>query len=358
LAKSALVTGACGFTGTHMVELLLENGWDVTGTDLTGNLHKEYYCEAGDLHPVLYENFARDKGIKFITADLTKKDSLKPLFVGKPYDVIFHTASLYDYFAKWDILYKVNVEGTRNLAELAVEHGAGRLVHWSTDGVYGEPKKLPGDEDCPYDPPNDYSKSKAEQEKVLWKMFTEKGLPLTIIRPGPVYGPRHRYGIYHILYAIRKIGTGVIASWYPKRKTLMMPSVHVTDLARAAMFVAEREETVGQAYNVLSDCIPQDEWLEFVCHAMGIERIARLPVWWPTYKFFARLSLGYIRWLDRRARALGTRPKVDVPMVQYITHQYWFSNQKIKDLGFQFTYEDPRRGIWDYITWCRERGWL
>ena len=126
MQKRALVTGACGFTGTHMVELLAENGWDVTGTDLSGNLHKEYYCENGELHPMMYEDFVRDLGIKFINADLTDKESLKPLFDCEPYDAIFHTASLYDYFAKWDVLYRINVEGTRNLAQLAAEL-SGRL---------------------------------------------------------------------------------------------------------------------------------------------------------------------------------------------------------------------------------------
>ncbi len=358
MPKRALVTGACGFTGTHMVELLVENGWDVTGTDLTGNLHKEYYCENGDLHPMMYEDFVRDMGIKFITADLTDKESLKPLFDCEPYDAIFHTASLYDYFAKWDVLYKINVEGTRNLAELVVEHGVGRFVHWSTDGVYGAPHEVPSDETAPYAPGNDYSKSKMEQEKVLLAMYEEKGLPLTIIRPAPIYGPRHRYGVYHILYGIKKIGTGVSVSFYPKSKTLMMPSVHVTDLVRAALFVTDKEEAVGQAYNVLSDCIQQSEWMEFSARALGLEHTIRVPVLWLMYKAFAKISLWFISRLDRKARKLGTRPKIDVPMVEYLTHQYWFLNKKIKDLGFEFIYEDPRKGVWDYITWCRERGWL
>jgi len=98
--------------------------------------------------------------------------------------------------------------------------------------------------------------------------------------------------------------------------------------------------------------------MEFTTTALGLERHMRIPVWWPMYKLFAKLALWHIKRLDRKARAMGTRPKVDVPMGEYITHQYWFSNRKIKDLGFVFIYEDPRKGIWDYITWCRERGWL
>ena len=57
MAKRALVTGACGFTGTHMVELLKYKGWEVVGTDLAREKHREYYCESGDLVPVYIEDF-------------------------------------------------------------------------------------------------------------------------------------------------------------------------------------------------------------------------------------------------------------------------------------------------------------
>lgn len=356
MPRSALVTGACGFTGTHMVELLVNEGWDVTATDLSSDLRKDYYCEAGNLHPVHYGDFLREQGVEYVAADLTDRKSLAPLFERK-YDVIFHTASLYDYFAQWDELYKVNVTGTQNIGELAVENGVGRFVHWSTDGVYGESHEMI-DETAPHNPPNLYSKSKSEQEKVLWDLRKEKGLKLTVVRPAPVYGPRHRYGVYHILYGMSKMGTGVILSWYPKSKTLMMPSVHVTDLVRAALFVSEKPEAEGEAYNVLSDCIPQPEFLEFIYRALGLDRILRFPVPWVLYELGAKVALWHAKGRDREARARGSRPKLDVPMVEYITHQYWFSNQKIKDLGYEFVYQDSRRGMWQYITWCKERGWL
>ena len=356
MAKTALVTGACGFTGTHMVEHLKEQGWEITATDLERAAHGEYYCEAGDLYPTYYGDFIRDLGVEFIPADLTDPESLKPLFNGRSYDVVFHVASLYDYFAQWDVLHKVNVEGVRNIAELAAKAGVGRFVHWSTDGVYGEIDNPPGTEDDPFNPPNLYSKSKVEQEKILWDMH-KNGFPLTVLRPAPIYGPRHRYGAYHIFYGVQKMGTGVILSLFPKKHTLMMPSVQVLDLVRAALFVSEKNEALGQAYNVLSDCISQPDFMEFLYRSLGV-KYHRVPVWWPVYKRGAKRGLQIVKWLDKRARAKGLRPKVDVPMVEYITHQYWFSNQKLKDLGFEFVYRDPRKGMWEFITWCKERGWL
>lgn len=357
MPKRALVTGACGFTGTHMAEHLKQNGWEVTATDLKRDEHGVYYCESGDLHPEYFGDFIANLGVELIPADLTKPETLEPLFAGRTYDAVFHVASLYDYFAGWDLLYKVNVEGTRNLAKRALKAGVGRFVHWSTDGVYGEIKNPPGTEDDPFDPPNLYSKSKAEQEKVLWELHKLENLPLTVIRPAPVYGPRHRYGAYHILYTIQKMGTGIVVTWFPKKHTLMFPSIHVLDLVRGALFLAEKNEAVGQAYNLAADNVPQPVIMEFLYKALGVP-YKRLPVYWPIYEFCARIGLGVIKKLDQKARAEGLRPKVDVPMAEYVTHQYWFSNKKLRDLGFEFLYPDPRKGLWEYITWCRERGWL
>jgi len=137
----------------------------------------------------------------------------------------------------------------------------------------------------------------------------------------------------------------------------MLPTVHVIDLVRAALFTAEKDEALGEAYNILCDCIPQEEFMEFVYKALGIPYV-RVALWWPLYKLGAARALRIAKKLDARARSRGKRPLLDVPMIEYVTHQYWFSNQKSKDLGFEYVYEDPRRGIWDYITWCRERGWL
>jgi len=296
-------------------------------------------------------------GVKFIPSDLTKKETLKPLF-DNHVDYVFNPASLYDYFAPWEQLYKVNVEGFRNLCECASDAKIKHLVHWSTCGVYGEPKILPGDENSPFDPPNFYSKSKAEQEKVGMKFYKENGLPLTIIRPGPIYGPRHKYGVYNILLLVSKVGTSVAPSIYPKKKRLMYPTVHIVDIVRAAHFLSEKKEALGEAYNVVDDMKhTQDELIEFVSPLLDAKCV-RIPIWWPIYKVIGRLATTYTKLYDRRARRKGTRPKFDVPMAEYVTHNYWFKNDKIKKLGFEFLYPDWQKVLMEYIWWCKERGWL
>ena len=357
MARTALVTGACGFVGTHMVSHLIQQGWDVIATDLDREDHGNYYCENGVLHPSYQKDAIGEYDMEFIPADLTRKETLYPLFEHR-IDVIFNIASLYDYFALWDVLYKINVEGTRNLVEVAVEKGVRRIIHWSTEGVYGETPGEPVDEDFPKNPTNLYSKSKLAQENLLWDLHEGKKIDLTILRPGPIYGPRHRYGVFHILYGVARLGVMIVPVIYPVSRTLMFPSVEVRDLVRAALFVAERDESCGEAYNLLSDPISQAELMELVCRQIGIDHIIKLPMPWPIYKALAAVLRKLVLAMDRNARKKNKRPKVDVPMIEYMTNQYWFSNEKIKNLGFKFIYQDPRKGLYEFIGYCKERGLL
>lgn len=130
MSKTALVTGACGFTGSHMTELLADEGWDVVATDLEGAERETYYTEGeGSVpSPVYYEDIFEDAGAEFVPGDLTDRESLEPVFEAADYDAIFHIASLFDYFAEWDVLQAVNVEGGTNLAGLVRGVGTGHGV--------------------------------------------------------------------------------------------------------------------------------------------------------------------------------------------------------------------------------------
>ncbi len=236
--KLFLVDGSKGHTGTFLVKALLEKykNCKIVATDLPTDTRKELMTKetlfSKDLGYKL--DVLNDERVEFIPADLTKPDSLKKLFEGKKYDIIYHPASLYDYFAKLDILRKINVEGTRNLLEIICETqdlNTVRFIHWSTCGVYGEPpykfdKKtkyvIPAGEDAPYDPPNDYSISKKEQEYVVKEFYEKKGLKMTIVRPAPIFGPYQTYGTYHILLVLKAMGNSAVPLIHPKKHRLML----------------------------------------------------------------------------------------------------------------------------------------
>lgn len=365
MSTRALVTGACGFVGSHLVERLAASDWEVLATDLEAAQRNTFYADRADgnetmPNPSYYGDLLADLDATFVPADLTDRSSLEPLFE-HDVDVVFHTASLYDYFAEWETLHAVNVEGGRNVGELAADHGVDQFVHWSTLGVTGGNdvnRSTPIREDAPYAPHNRYGRSKAEQERVLLELHEDAGLPLTILRPAPIYGPRNNYGVYHLLYLYRKVGTGLVFPVYPRRYQLHFPSVHVRDLVRAALFVhANRPETVGETYHVTSDPIEQDDLVAFVCRAMGLP-VRRIPLPWPAYRAAAGGLLAVAKRLERRARERDRRPKFPASMAQYLRSDFWFTNEKLRSEGFEFVHRDPRRGLWEYITWCRERGLL
>lgn len=354
------MTGAAGFTGRHLVDRLVSEGWSVVATDLEPPDRTTYYTETDNApHPV-YDPSTVDDGATFESADLTEPATLEPLFDGREYDAVFHLASLFDYFAECETLEAVNVKGARNVATLAADNDVGHFVHVSTLGVLGSADDFtePRDETTAYDPHNRYCESKQRQEELLEGLAAERDLPLTIIRPGPIYGPGNRYGVYHIPLVLARMGVAPVFRIYPRDRQLMFPSVHVADLTRIALFVHERrQETVGETYHAVSDCLPQDELVEFLGEAVGVPTV-RVPIPAAAYRGLATYAEWHAERIEGIAREKDTRPKIDAAITHYLSHNMWYDNRKIRDLGYSFEYRDPKAGLWDYVTWCKSEGLL
>ena len=101
MSETALVTGACGFTGTKLVEQLLDANWDVVATDLTETDRGQFYTETDNApHPAYDPTFVNEhEDVPFYPADITERETLEPIFESHAFDVVFHPASLFDYFA-------------------------------------------------------------------------------------------------------------------------------------------------------------------------------------------------------------------------------------------------------------------
>lgn len=341
-----------------MLRHLARNGWSVVATDLEGSERQRYYTvgTGSVTNPVYFEEVEDEVDAEFVPADITDREELGRVFRAADIDVVFHVASLFDYYAEWNALEEVNVRGGGNVAELAADHGVERLVHWSTLGVLGGADGAPVGEDADYDPHNRYCRSKVLQEQRMKQVRDEEGLELTVIRPAPIYGPGHQYGVYHILLLLRKFGVAPVMQVYPRNRRLMFPSVYVTDLVRAAEFLALQEDAGNEAYHVLSDCIEQHRVVEFLGRALGLREV-RIPLPAALYGGVYSSMLQRVgRKLEERARRRGVRPKVDASMVEYLSKNMWFSNRKVRDLGFEFDYRDPRKGLWRYVTWCKQEG--
>ncbi|MFO7796108.1 MAG: NAD-dependent epimerase/dehydratase family protein [Promethearchaeati archaeon] len=378
--KCALVDGALGHTGSFLVRELVKQGWKVIATDLQKHTRDKVMTKEF-LFGVKKEflDCRKLENVTYISSDLTKKHTLEKLFSEdlferdkKNYDVVFHPASLYDYGASYELLHEVNYNGLYNLLDVMFDY-SGKLnikppkfIHWSTCGVYGEPmyqkdKKgyiYPADETAPYDPPNNYSQTKVEQEHLLFELAeNNKDFKYVILRSAPIYGSYQTYGMFHIFYTIYIMGHSTLAKIFPKKKKLMMPMIHVKDLVRAAIFLSQKEEAVCEIFNVINDSPLQEHFLEFVYNELGIT-FSVIPMPWFFFKLLSKFIYFLAKRKEKKANQLGIRPKFDLPMVEYLTHQYYFSNKKLKDLGFNFQYNDFRKGVFETIMWYKKHGWI
>jgi len=372
MSKLVLVDGAKGHTGTFLIKEILETkpDWKIIATDLPTEKRNELMTKETIFSPRFkyMTEILEDERIIFIPADLTDKETLNDLFKERKYDIIFHIASLYDYFAPLDLLRKVNVEGIRNLLEIiskTQDLEKLRFIHWSTCGVYGEPKyakdkrgyPIPADETASYNPPNNYSISKMEQEMVLKDYINSHQLKATIIRLAPILGPYQIYGVFHLMQIVNKSGLGPGIHIYPKKKRLAMPLIHVEDLVRSAVFLVESDKPIGEAYNLVIDVCFQADFLEYLADLLNVDYF-NFPIWWPIYKFFSKFLFWLSKRNDKKARKLNSRPPVDLSMAGYATHQYLFSNNKIKELGFKFKFPDYKSATKDTVEWYLKNKWL
>lgn len=330
-----LVTGACGFTGSHLCEILKERGLAFRATDIEA-------CNPGIL----------PEGTEFIPSDLTKPETLKQVVEGV--NVVLHTAAIFDWWASREQLDAVNVKGMENLCEASVAAGVRRLVSWSTSGVYGNQKfdRLPITEDYPKKPLEDYSKTKLQQDRIAHRYNGRGSMTTSIVRPGIVYGIRANYGAAQIFDAVSVAPIMPV----PVNFKYHFGPVHARDIAGAALFVSGKEEAAGQEYGVV-DCsdISIAGFIELVAKAMGKPTVPILVP--PMLARHAGLVAADIsEWLARHVTK--TRPLLERGPIQFFPVDLYISNKKILDLGYQFEYPTPERGIEEVVDWMRDNGMM
>ena len=173
-----LVTGGAGFIGSHVVDLLIEAGYDVAVVD--------------DLHTGKRENV--NPAARFYPVDIRDAAALDKVFAAERPLLVSHQAAWADVrgsLADPAGYAGVNVIGTLNLLQSAQRHGVRKIVFASTGGaIYGDPAELPATEQCPSNPLDPYGASKLSCEVFLGTYRHNYGLDFCALRYGNVYGPR------------------------------------------------------------------------------------------------------------------------------------------------------------------------
>ena len=177
----ALVTGAGGFIGSHLVERLVQLGADTRALVRYGSSGSWGWIDS---------SAAKDE-IQVFVGDIRDRDSLRRAFQGV--DIVFHLAALigipYSYYAPLSYM-RVNAEGTLHVLQSALDAGAKLVVHTSTSEVYGTARYVPMDENHVLQGQSPYSASKIAADKMAEAFHLSFGLPVAVIRPFNTYGPR------------------------------------------------------------------------------------------------------------------------------------------------------------------------
>ncbi len=343
-----LVTGACGFIGSHMIEVLQEAGYRIRATDLPDTYSGD------DRERGRFPSVLKELGVEFVPSDMTRPESLRQAVKGV--SLVFHIAGVFSYSAPWDVLEQVNVDGTRKLLQaLSSEKSFKKLVLWGAGGVYGFPpgQNLPIREEDPKAPPNDYLESKHRQEQLVIRTGRETGLRYSIVRPTGVYGPRGVYGMGTTILPL----AGMKRLFIPGNFTSRVPLVHVRDVCAAALFLAENKACDGEAYNLNDDTqMTVVDYMKHMGQVLG-KPVTVLP---PVPIRLMKAVLTRLAALEAFvARLAPDRPRsLEEDTINYMGVDIAYSNEKLKDAGYAFHYPDARIGLRQTVEWYKGNGWI
>jgi NAD dependent epimerase/dehydratase len=240
--KSVLITGADGFIGSHLTELLLEKGYRVRALSYYNSFNYWGWLE----------DIPANANLEIVTGDVRDPHFVKGIMQGV--DIVFHLAALiaipYSYHAP-DSYVDTNIKGTLNVCQAAKELGGIRVISTSTSEIYGTAQYVPIDEKHPKQPQSPYSASKIGADAIAMSFYLAFGLPVTIARPFNTYGPRQSARaiiptiITQIAGGIKELKLGDLT---PTRDMN-----YVKDTCRGFLALAEHDTTVGREINISSD---------------------------------------------------------------------------------------------------------
>lgn len=326
--ERVLVTGATGFTGGHLCERLVREGYRVRAF-----VRDPKRCaELGEW------------GVEIAVGDLRDRKSLDGAMKG--IDVVYHIGALFrpENVSKKE-MWESNVQGTRNMLDAAIQAGVNRFVHCSTVGVHGDVKNPPATEETPYAPGDHYQESKTEAERMVLEYMAAGRLPIVVFRPGGIYGPRD----LRFLKLFKAIKT---------RRFLMLGSgdvlyqmVYIDDLIDGILLCGTEEKALNRTYILTAGApVTLNGLVRFIAEEVGVPppRL-RFPVT-PVYLISILCELA--------CKPFGIPPPLYRRRVDFFRKNRCFDISKAKaELAFT-PKTDLRTGIHLTAEWYRKHGYM
>ena len=324
--ERVLITGASGFVGYHLIKAALQSGLEVFAA-----VRKSSQIE-----------HLKDLNIQYTYPDFTTVDALQKELEEKKYQYIIHAAGTTK--APDQATYNlINAAYTANLAAAAVKVGIKKFLFISSLAALG-PTAGKGmiTEMQPPNPVTAYGLSKLMAEKQL-AIFTMTGLPLTILRPTAVYGPREK-DIFIILKTFKKGLEPYIGS-----KPQQLSFVYVTDLAKTAVQLLFSPQ--NDTYNI-SDGKVYDRY--------ALANITKQALNRKTFKIHIPVFVvKMVAFISEKLAKKGSTPALNREKLAELTAPNWAcSIDKLKrDIGYQPQY-DLEKGLTETWEWYKENKWV
>jgi len=240
--QKVLITGADGFIGSHLTELLLEKGYYVRALSQYNSFNYWGWLE----------EISRSNNLEVVSGDV--RDPFFCEEITKGIDIVFHLAALiaipYSYIAPQSYV-ETNINGTLNICNAAKKNEVKRVLITSTSEVYGTAQYVPIDEKHPKQPQSPYSASKIGADAIAMSFYNSFALPVTIVRPFNTYGPRQSARaviptiISQILSGVKQIKLGDLT---PTRDFN-----YVKDICNGFYLISKYDKTIGKEINIASN---------------------------------------------------------------------------------------------------------
>jgi nucleoside-diphosphate-sugar epimerase len=329
MPKTCFITGATGCVGGHLAEACIEHGNTVRALARNG----------GDTK--LLEN----RRVHIVRGDLTDAALLRDALQGV--EVVFHCAAKVGDWGPVADYRAVNVEALRGLLDLCRSIPLQRFVHFSSLGVYAARHHYgtTETEPLPAQHMDGYTQTKVEAEQLALSYQREHGVPVVVLRPGFIYGPRDRTVLPRLVEnlragRVRYLGGGERA----------MNTIYVGNLVEAALLAADKPSAVGQVFNLTDgEFVSKRRFIEGIADGLGVPRPpGSVPLW------VARVAAW---WLESAARRRNDPqpPRLTQGTLKFLGLNLDFSIEKAKrELGYQprFTFE---QGLAATIAWYKQQ---
>ncbi|HEX3244886.1 MAG TPA: NAD-dependent epimerase/dehydratase family protein [Chloroflexota bacterium] len=323
-----LVTGGTGFTGTALVQRLLQEGHNVVVLDYKEGLQ----CDA-----------LRKRGAEVIIGSVTDPAAVERSMRGVEF--VFHLAAAFRELNVPDSFYdEVNVGGTRVVLHAARRAGVRKFLYCSTCGVHGNVEHPPADEDAPIRPADYYQRTKYEAEPLVKQEAGD--MEVVILRPAAIYGPGDPERFFMIFKRVAK-GTFPM---FGSGRTLYHP-LYIDNLVDAFLLCMPQGVGSGREY-----LIADEKYYAIEDIVQAVARALDVPVRIPHYPVLPVVAVGHV--VEKLCKPLGVTPPIFPRRVDWYRQNRAFDiGRAQRELGYRPLIE-LEEGLRRAGIWYREMGYL